>query len=191
MHEEAAIRRRIVGLLGRSAGAPPVLRWMLTPLVGGCFGSLVLLLTAASIRFTRRVPVLPALPRPLNLVVGLPVLICGAGLMLSTTGLFVLTGGTPVPVNPPRRLVTDGPYGLSRNPMISGLGLFLFGLGQMVRAGLLAWITAPLIITLMLLEVGLIEEPELERRFGDDYRAYRSRTPMVVPRWRAVRHGVL
>jgi protein-S-isoprenylcysteine O-methyltransferase Ste14 len=36
------------------------------------------------------------------------------------------------------------------------------------------------------IEVKLVEEPELERRFGDTYREYRRRVPMFIPRaaWR-------
>ena len=31
----------------------------------------------------------------------------------------------------------------------------------------------------------LVEEPGLERRFGEDYRRYKANVPRWIPRWRA------
>jgi len=37
--------------------------------------------------------------------------------------------GTPVPLNPPPKVVTTGPYAYVRNPMLTGVFLMLFGIG--------------------------------------------------------------
>jgi hypothetical protein len=42
----------------------------------------------------------------------------------------------------------------------------------------------PLFIVFNIWELEAIEEPELLRRFGDEYEAYRRRTPMFIPRLR-------
>lgn len=78
---------------------------------------------------------------------------------------------------PPQKLVTDGPYAYSRNPMYLGHLLFC--------AGLVAATRSPLALLLALRqqrrfsERVAIDEERLERLFGDEYRVYRTR----VPRW--------
>jgi protein-S-isoprenylcysteine O-methyltransferase Ste14 len=89
--------------------------------------------------------------------------------------------GTPVPVVPTKHFLQNGPYRFVRNPMM--LGFFLYLLGWALywnRGGSL--IAAVSIETLLCLEIKCIEEPELTRRFGDAYRAYKKETPFIIPR---------
>jgi protein-S-isoprenylcysteine O-methyltransferase Ste14 len=90
--------------------------------------------------------------------------------------------GTPVPFNPPPEVVTTGPYRYTRNPMLTGVFLFLFGLGLYFDSFSLVVFFTPLFIAVNAWELTQIEEPELARRFGDEYTAYRRRTPMFIPR---------
>jgi protein-S-isoprenylcysteine O-methyltransferase Ste14 len=84
--------------------------------------------------------------------------------------------------------VVRGPYQFVRNPMISGVILFLFGEALALRSPPHA-IWAVCFVILNLIYIPLIEEPQLERRFGDSYREYRRHVRRFVPRlrpWRPV-----
>jgi protein-S-isoprenylcysteine O-methyltransferase Ste14 len=79
---------------------------------------------------------------------------------------------------PATTLVVGGPYRLSRNPMYLALTLLYAGLAAVFS---LPFTLVLLIPCLALLHRGVIsrEEDYLERKFGDEYRAYRAR----VRRW--------
>lgn len=126
------------------------------------------------------------LPRPGSLVLatfGLLLVGAGLALMYSTIKLFALDGhGTLAPWDPPERLVVRGVYRHVRNPMISGV--FVVLLGEAVFFGLLSllyWFL--IVVSLNLVYIPLLEEPGLERRFGDDYRLYKRSVPRWIPRW--------
>jgi len=93
--------------------------------------------------------------------------------------------GTPVPLNPPPKLVDTGPYAYIRNPMLSGLFILLFGLGFLFNSFSLVFIFTPLFILLNVLELKAIEEPELEKRLGQEYFEYKKMVPMFIPRLKA------
>ncbi len=95
---------------------------------------------------------------------------------------FLRARGTPVPFNPPQKLVTTGLYGYIRNPMLLGLFLLLLGLGILFGSLSLIFIFTPLFIILNVLYVKAVEEKELEMKFGQKYREYKKRVPMFIPR---------
>lgn len=95
---------------------------------------------------------------------------------------FIRVKGTPVPFNPPPKLVTTGPYSYIRNPMLSGVFILMFGLGILYRSISMFFIFTPLFILFNFLELKAIEEPELENRLGKDYSKYKKRVPMFFPR---------
>ncbi len=103
----------------------------------------------------------------------------GAGLCWKTVSLFTEVGeGTPAPFDPPRKLVTQGPYAHVRNPMMIGVWLVL--LGEAFAFGsvpLVVWFLVFCGLCLILIPV--LEEPDLENRFGEPYREYK----LKVPRW--------
>jgi protein-S-isoprenylcysteine O-methyltransferase Ste14 len=113
---------------------------------------------------------------------GCALLAAGFCLWLWTVLLFSRVGkGTLAPWDPTRRLVVEGPYRHVRNPMISGVAAVLAGEALLLGSpGLAAWAAAfPLVNTAFFIAV---EEPGLERRFGDEYRAYRRAVPRWIPR---------
>jgi protein-S-isoprenylcysteine O-methyltransferase Ste14 len=120
----------------------------------------------------------------LSLIIALPFL--GAGFLLWLWSLlhFIRVKGTPVPFNPPPKLVATGPYAYARNPMLSGIFITLFGLGILLRSISVAFILTPLFVLLNAWELKAIEEPELERRLGKEYIEYRKKVPMFIPRWK-------
>jgi protein-S-isoprenylcysteine O-methyltransferase Ste14 len=94
---------------------------------------------------------------------------------------FLRAKGTPVPLNPPPKLVTTGPYNYVRNPMLTGMFAFLFGIGALLGSASLLVVITPLFILMNFWELKAIEEPELTKRLGQDYVEYRNATPMFFP----------
>ena len=78
-------------------------------------------------------------------------------------------------------LVTHGPYRWVRHPLYSAASLAFFSLG-VVAANAFIMGMAVVAITALALIVIPREEANLTRKFGDEYRAYRSRTGMLIPR---------
>jgi protein-S-isoprenylcysteine O-methyltransferase Ste14 len=115
-------------------------------------------------------------------VVGIPLLAAGLSLMWKTITLFSRAGeGTLAPWDPPRKFVVLGPYRHVRNPMITGVVLVQFGEAALLGSiGILVW--AAVFAVANALWMPLIEEPALERRFGEDYAAFKRNVPRWVPR---------
>lgn len=80
-----------------------------------------------------------------------------------------------------RRLVVTGPYRYSRNPMLFGAFLAYLGYAAWLDSLVAAAIVLGLTI-FMLVFVVPSEERRLARDFGEDYEAYRRRTPRFLPR---------
>ena len=82
---------------------------------------------------------------------------------------------------PPDKLVTTGPYAISRNPMY--LGHLLFSAGIALATG------SPIAVGGFVYEWRRftrrvrIDEERIEKVFGEEYREYRSRVPRWVPYW--------
>lgn len=73
-----------------------------------------------------------------------------------------------------QHLMTEGPYKMSRNPMLSGTYLYYFG----VLIALWSWqalLVFAVIATVMMLQVRS-EEKRLEADFGQEYLDYKKRT---------------
>jgi len=174
----------IARLFHRVATGNPRVRAALTPLgpllMLGLFAGILALSRAADRAFD--LPALP--PRPLNLLLGLPLVLAGAPLVAWSARRFFAARGTPVPFNPPRELVATGPYAHARNPMMTGLFAVLFGVGILRQSPAMVCLVVPAFVALMYLQIRLVEEPELELRFGEAYREYRRRTPRFMPRLR-------
>lgn len=103
-------------------------------------------------------------------------------LMVGTVRLFVTIGqGTPAPWDPPAKLVVRGPYRYVRNPMITGVVLFVLAEAMMLESPPIACWMAFFLVTNMIY-FPLSEEPGLERRFGEDYRVYKAHVPRWIPR---------
>lgn len=118
---------------------------------------------------------------------GVLLLALGAVFFVSSLRRFAGEGeGTLAPWDPPRKLVVRGPYRYVRNPMISGVVLFLFGEALVLLSPAHA-VWAAAFLALNAVYIPAIEEPQLERRFGDSYREYCRHVPRVIPRltpWR-------
>ena len=115
---------------------------------------------------------------------GLICLSIGLLLFLSSLRRFAVEGeGTLAPWDPPRRLVVRGPYRYVRNPMISGVVFVLFGEALILLSRPhLSW--ALTFLAINAIYIPLLEEPQLQSRFGDEYSVYRHNVPRLIPRFR-------
>ena len=106
----------------------------------------------------------------------------GASMVVWVSVAFVTRGrGTPIPIEPPRDFVTAGLYRFVRNPMYIGALLTLFGEAALFRSAWILLYAGALWLALHTFTV-LLEEPQLERRFGESYRTYKATTPRWIPR---------
>ena len=117
-------------------------------------------------------------------IAGVGLLTLGLVLFAASLRRFATEGnGTLAPWDPPRVLVVRGPYRYVRNPMISGVVLVLFGESlALLSAAHVGW--AVCFLAINLLYIPLIEEPQLEGRFGAAYLEYCRHVPRIVPRLR-------
>lgn len=116
-----------------------------------------------------------------------PLLIIGLALMIWSISRFVAVRGTPVPFNPPRTLVTTGPYRYTRHPMATGFVVAILGLGVGSQSIAIILIMVPLAVVLLTWEIRSFEEPQLHRRFGDAYLEYKKHVPMLCPRFKHIK----
>jgi len=85
---------------------------------------------------------------------------------------------TILPHRPAGRLVTDGPFAFTRNPIYLGNTLALLGLGLMLEN---PWLLAAAVIAAIATDhlAARREEAHLAARFGAEFAAYAQQ----VPRW--------
>ena len=92
---------------------------------------------------------------------------------------FIFQGeGTPVPTDPPKKLVVFGLYRFVRNPMYIGILVLLFGEAVLFKSFILICYSVCVFCLFHIFIVGF-EEPSLHAQFGKEYEEYCS----SVPRW--------
>lgn len=80
------------------------------------------------------------------------------------------------------KLVTEGVYGMVRHPIYAADIIFAWGLFLLfpqVRV-----LFSVLWLTMVLFGWMILEEKALEEKFGEQYREYKKRVPMVLPKFR-------
>lgn len=97
---------------------------------------------------------------------------------------FTFTGrGTPLPTDPPKELVSTGPYRYVRNPIYVGvtlifLGHFLwFGYWALLLYTVLAFVGVHFFVV-------FYEEPTLKTKFGAAYEDYLKKVPRWIPKFK-------
>jgi protein-S-isoprenylcysteine O-methyltransferase Ste14 len=132
----------------------------------------------ASRRILPRPIPLPILPRSLA---GGALMIAGASVWIACLDVFSRRGrGTPFPLDAPSRLVTSGPFGVIRNPIMAAELAFIWGEALYFGSfGILAYAAAVTLAAHLL--VTRVEEPELRERFGEQFEAYCRRVPRWLP----------
>jgi protein-S-isoprenylcysteine O-methyltransferase Ste14 len=179
-----SLRESWINVVHRAATGTRRARTLLTPVGVAVFGGFTALFVLAGVLVDSLLTLPNLLPETARLPLAIPALAVGLGFTAWSALHFLRAKGTPVPFNPPPRLVTSGPYRLARNPMLAGVFLLLFGLGFAMNSVSLVLFFVPLFILANIWELKAIEEPELVKRLGDEYAEYRRRTPMFLPRIR-------
>ncbi len=118
-----------------------------------------------------------------------PAALAGGALFAAGFGLAGWAGfyliqygrGTPLPFDPPRRLVVCGPYSRVRNPQSVAMVLMVGGQVLAVRSSAL-WVLLPLTVAYLELLVGPWEERQMVREFGPEYECYRRQVRKWLPR---------
>lgn len=173
---------KIVDFIYRIVTGARHIRMIYTPVFASLFMFLVFLTIFLALKVDGFFNVSGFFRCPWNYILSVPLLGIGAFLWIWSVLHFMKAKGTPVPVNPPPILVNTGPYAYARNPMLTGVFLILFGVGSIAGSPSLLFVFAPIFVVCSVFEFKFIEEPELERRFGETYREYKRKTPMLVPK---------
>ena len=158
-------------------------RLMFAPVVGLLYLAFIGFFVVVSFRIDRLFDLPEFIPAPFDLIAGVPLIAFGFLVMAYSVFHFARVRGTPVPLSPPPRLVTSGPYRYARNPMLTGIFLQLFGIALVRNSLSLLLVFTPLFIAINVWELKMVEEPELEKRLGREYADYKKSVPMFFP-WR-------
>jgi len=124
-------------------------------------------------------------PIAARVIIAVVFLLPGVPMVAWSVTRFLRTRGTPIPFNPPPVFVTDGLYKFVRNPMHLGWTLVLIGAGFLMSSFTLLVVFLPVFVAAHLLYIKLVEEKELEQKFGQAYLDYKKRVPMFIPKLRS------
>ncbi len=127
-------------------------------------------------RFVRALP-LPADVRALD-AAGTLLVVLGIGLAAWGMITFRRAHTAIVPLHPASRIVDEGPYRFTRNPMYTGLTLVYLGVSLYMNS---IWplLALPIVLALLIRLVVRREEAYLRSAFPAEYVAYQAR----VRRW--------
>jgi protein-S-isoprenylcysteine O-methyltransferase Ste14 len=116
---------------------------------------------------------IPAMPR---YVAGGILIAAGLAMAFVASRRFGRAGTPRAPWLPTTKLVTDGVFAHIRNPMYASFYLALAGVALAVPSD---WLVAAMVVLALVIHYGVVkrEERYLEALFGDEYRAYKARTP--------------
>jgi protein-S-isoprenylcysteine O-methyltransferase Ste14 len=126
---------------------------------------------------------MPSLPaHPVWIVTGLVLMVVGLVLMVASNRILIKRGRGAAAFLLTEQLVTDGLYGLTRNPMSLGFYATCLGIGMI--AGSLSVSLGVLLVVVPVHAINLkyFEERELELRYGHSYVDYKQRVPFLIPR---------
>jgi protein-S-isoprenylcysteine O-methyltransferase Ste14 len=131
--------------------------------------------------------IFPESMRQPSFIIGVPVLVAGFIFgMGSIWQLYSFGKGMPwgdlTKDSQSSRLVSGGLYRYTRNPMLFGTWLLLCGFGVCFGSPTVALLIPTALVVLVSIWVKKLEEPELVRRFGQEYVDYREMTPFIIPR---------
>ena len=115
-------------------------------------------------------------------LIGSVIVVGGLVLLVATIRMFILIGnGTIMPWDPTRKMIVAGVYRHVRNPMI--LGTIITQVGEAILfASYEIALLAVLNFAINTIYFIYLEEPGLEKRFGEEYIQYKKNVPRWLPR---------
>lgn len=176
-----SLKTKWIEVLYNVATGSRKIRNYFTPIGAFFYALLIFSFVVIALQVDRLLGLTAIFPSPFHIIFSLPIFSLALFLMGWSVLNFIRAKGTPVPFNPPPQLVTTGPYAYVRNPMLTGVFALLFGFGVLLGSASLLVVFTPLFIFINVWELKAIEEPELEKRLGEEYIEYRERTPMFFP----------
>jgi len=105
-----AFRKRWINLLHRAATGTKKTRKLLTPIGVTIFGAFTALFVFAAVLVDRLLKLPRLLPEGARLPVSIPMIAVGLAVTAWSAFHFLKVKGTPVPFNPPPKVVNTGPY---------------------------------------------------------------------------------
>ena len=128
--------------------------------------------------FIERSRPFPLLPPGTGTLFGLLLIIAGAALAAWGALTFSRAKTAIIPTGSTTKIVSEGPYRFTRNPIYVGLTLAYTG-GAFASNSYWPLILLPIVLVIMQRGVIYREEAYLERKFGGEYITYKER----VRRW--------
>lgn len=116
-----------------------------------------------------------------NIVIGVLAILIGGIVAIWTIVIQItLASGTPFPMLPTKKLLIVGPFKYCRNPMTLGTVLAYGGIA-VLTGSFTALLAVVIFAALLIGYLKLIEEKELQMRFGNEYSEYKKKTPFIIP----------
>jgi protein-S-isoprenylcysteine O-methyltransferase Ste14 len=142
---------------------------------------LSVLVVGIILNFVMPLDLLTHIPLLVRIVVGIIAFVLGLGMVIGANRIFRHVGTNVRPSQPTLVLATTGIYTWTRNPMYVGGSIVLLGIAIGCA---LDWVLLLLVLSLPLVHYGIIlrEERYLERKFGEEYRSYKTKVPRYF--WR-------
>ena len=118
---------------------------------------------------------------PTRIILGGVLIALGFYFLVSSTRAQREIGkGTPMPLKATGKLVVEKPYSYCRNPLYFGLINFFLGISIMI--GSISSLVMVFVFSVIIVSyIKLVEEQELEKRYGDEYVTYKKKTPFLIP----------
>ncbi|MBU1566147.1 MAG: hypothetical protein KJ630_11025 [Proteobacteria bacterium] len=121
-------------------------RIVIAPIVGASYIGFIVVFVLLSLTVDQWLNLPKAFSHPVSLIGGFTLILCGFLLTCLSIAHFLRVRGTPVPFSPPPILVVAGPYRFTRNPMLTGIFIQLFGIATVYGSLSLLFIFTPLFI---------------------------------------------
>ncbi len=79
------------------------------------------------------------------------------------------------------RLITNGPYSITRNPKGLGYLIILAGLGMLLQSAVAIFLITPFLAIAYFIYLKAIQEPFMKHRYGAIFDDYRRNVPILLP----------
>lgn len=126
---------------------------------------------------------LPVYKTQFTEIIGLILIIFGGVLGVYSARIFALNGmgGSPLPTDPPRQLITSDVFKWIRNPMFVASGLVWFG-EFLLYGAILLFFYATVWVSFNHIHLVVQDEKWLEKRYGQEYIKYKQKVPRYFPK---------